>query len=81
MAGQEWPHQRLPQRQYRPLLIPALETRERAWLVQLKRAGEQHVVLYPSTMAKQPPLVISPGAGSTSEYNWFGFRRQIQPLH
>jgi hypothetical protein len=47
----------------------------------LSLAPGEHAVLYPSSMATQPSFVIRPQAGNRSEYHWFGYNRQMKPLH
>ena len=37
------------------------------------------VVLFVGSAA--PELVIAPLAGNASEFNWWGYRREMQPLH
>ena len=42
------------------------------------------VVLYPATTSgglRPGDLVIQPLAGDPAEYNWFGYSREMQPLH
>ena len=42
-------------------------------------AANQSVVLYLGATA--PELTIAPLAGNASEFNWFGYTREMQPLH
>ena len=57
------------------------------WLVELD--ANQSVVLYTSkggssrsgSSSPPPPFVIRPVAANTTEENWFGYRRPMQPLH
>ena len=46
----------------------------------LTLAKGQHVVLHMGG-ATAPPLVIAPVVGNSSEFNWWGFTREMQPLH
>eukprot|EP01047_Picozoa_sp_COSAG01_P016593 COSAG01_NODE_855_length_13088_cov_13.421511_13_plen_151_part_00 len=39
------------------------------------------VALYPATATSRPALVVEPLAGNEQEFNYWGYNRDMQPLH
>ena len=49
------------------------------WRVMLE--ANHSVILFPSTRPQPKAFVVEPLAGNPAEFNWFGFSREMEPLH
>jgi len=61
-----------------PSIVPVVWAGSGCWAVGPLAPG-QHVILY---VGERPDkFVISPVPANTTEFNWFGYRRPMQPMH